>query len=148
MSRAADRMLGLILMAVAAAYAVSAARLEVPFAYDPLGPKAFPFGLSALLAVLAVVLLVRPAPGGRWPTGMLLLKVVATLAVLALYGMLFSVLGYVLASALAVLALAWLFDAGIGKACMAAIGMSLGSYVLFTYGMDISLPVGTLFGGH
>lgn len=147
MTRLGDRLLGVILLVVAALYAVSTYRLEAPFAYDPLGPKGFPFVLALLLTVLAVVLLLRPAPGGQWPRGALLVKVVAVLVVLALYALAFSPLGYLLSSALAIFALAWLFNAGPLKALVCAVALALGSYALFVYALDISLPVGQLFGG-
>ncbi|WP_106475727.1 tripartite tricarboxylate transporter TctB family protein [Phytohalomonas tamaricis] len=154
MTRLGDRLLGMILLVLAAVYAASTTQMEVPFSYDPLGPKGFPFVLAALLVVLAVVLLLRPALGEPWPRGVLLAKrgvllakVVAVLVVLTLYALAFSSLGYLLSSALAIFALAWLFNAGSLKALVCAVAMALGSYALFVYALDISLPVGQLFGG-
>ena len=55
MKLAADRILSLLLLGLAAFVAVQAMQLEVPFSYDPVGPRAFPLGLAILLAALASV---------------------------------------------------------------------------------------------
>lgn len=140
MNIAADRILGIVLLGLAAFIAVQAVQLHVPFSYDPLGPKAFPIGLSILLALLSLVLLIRPGANAEWPRGILLLKMVAVLGALLVYALLFTHLGYLPATAFVVLLLSRLFDAPWGKAAISAVLVALGSYLLFTEAMGILLP--------
>ncbi|MDH2436334.1 tripartite tricarboxylate transporter TctB family protein [Pokkaliibacter sp. MBI-7] len=142
MSTAADRVLSLLLLGLAAFVAVQANQLEVPFSYDPVGPKAFPMLMAAVLAVLALALLVRPGKGKPWPRGILLVKLVSVLVVLGAYAWAFSALGYLLATAVTSGILAYLFNAGALRAVLAGVLLSIGSYLLFTYALGITLPWG------
>ncbi|GGY07932.1 membrane protein [Litchfieldella qijiaojingensis] len=142
MKLAADRWLGVFLIGLAAFVAVQAVRLEVPFSYDPVGPKAFPLILSLLLAALSLVLVFKPGANGHWPNRALAVKLLAVLGVLLLYALLFTRLGFVAMSLLAITALARIFAASWGKALLTGVLMAMGSYFLFTHGLGISLPGG------
>lgn len=140
MSIAADRILGIVLLGLAAFVAVQAMQFHVPFSYDPLGPKAFPLGLSVLLAVFSLVLLFRPGANGDWPRGVLILKLLAVLLTLLVYALIFTSLGYLPATAAVVLVLSRIFGAPWGKAAISGVLVALGSYLLFTQAMGILLP--------
>lgn len=142
MKLAADRLLGIALIGLAAFAAVQAANLHIPFSYEPVGPKAFPLGLSILLALLSLVLVFRPGANGHWPDKALSLKLLAVLAVLLVYALLFTRLGFIVTTFFTVLALARLFEATWLKALIAGGLMAVGSYYLFTQGLGISLPGG------
>jgi len=142
MKIAADRVLGFALIGLAAFFAVQAVNLQVPISYEPVGPKAFPIGLSIVLALLALVLVLRPGENGHWPDEALMLKLLAVLGVLVVYALLFTQLGFIVTTFFAVLALARLFEATWRKALIASVVMALGSYYLFTQGVGISLPEG------
>lgn len=142
MKFAADRVLGLALIGLAAFAAYQASRFQVIFSYEPVGPKAFPMLLSAVLAGLSLVLVIRPGENGAWPSRTVALKLVLVLGVLLAYALLFTRAGYVLSTGLAVLALARLFGAAGGKAMIGALLMAVVSYYLFTRGLGISLPSG------
>ncbi|WP_108445181.1 tripartite tricarboxylate transporter TctB family protein [Halomonas denitrificans] len=139
----ADRLLGIVLIGLAAFVAVQAINLEVPFSYEPVGPRAFPLGLSILLAGLSLVLVVRPGADGHWPHKALALRLLLVLGLLLAYAMLFTRLGFIPTSLLVVAALARLFGASNGKALITGVLLSAGSYVLFTEGLGIALPAGT-----
>lgn len=140
MTIAADRILGIVLLGLAAFIAVQAMELHVPFSYDPLGPKAFPIGLSALLALFSLVLLFRPGANAEWPRGILILKILVVLCTLLVYALVFTSLGYLPATAVVVLILSRTFGAPWGKAAISAVLVALGSYLLFTQAMGILLP--------
>ncbi|MEC9482480.1 MAG: tripartite tricarboxylate transporter TctB family protein [Halomonas sp.] len=142
MKLAADRVLGLALIGLAAFAAIHAWQLHVPFSYEPVGPKAFPIVLAIVLALLALVLVFRPGENGHWPDKALMMKLLAVLGVLVVYALLFTQLGFIVTTFFAVLALARLFDATWLKALIAGVLMALGSYLLFTQGLGISLPDG------
>ena len=139
----ADRLLGLVLIGLAAFVAVQAINLEVPFSYEPVGPRAFPLGLSILLAGLSLVLVVKPGADGHWPHKALTLRLLLVLGLLLAYAMLFTRLGFIPTSLLVVAALARLFGASGVKALITGVLLSAGSYVLFTEGLGIALPTGT-----
>ncbi|HDZ39683.1 MAG TPA: tripartite tricarboxylate transporter TctB family protein [Marinobacter sp.] len=139
---AADRILGLALIGLAALAAFNASQFEVMFSYEPVGPKAFPILLAAILAGLSLVLVFRPGENGEWPDKHVALRLLAVLAVLLVYAMLFTRLGFLITTVVTVLFLARLFEAPWKKAWLAGVLMSVGSYYLFTLGLGISLPTG------
>ncbi|WP_165856633.1 tripartite tricarboxylate transporter TctB family protein [Marinobacter sp. JSM 1782161] len=143
MRLAADRILGIALIGLAAFAAFNASQFQVTFSYEPVGPKAFPMLLSALLAGLSLVLVFRPGENGEWPDKRTTLKLVAVLLVLLAYALLFTRLGFLITTFLTVLSLARLFEASWAKALLGGILMAVGSYYLFTLGLGIALP-----GGH
>ncbi|MDN3521461.1 tripartite tricarboxylate transporter TctB family protein [Halomonas ramblicola] len=138
----ADRLLGICLIGLAAFVAVQAINLEVPFSYEPVGPKAFPLGLSVLLAGLSLTLVFKPGTDGHWPHRALALKLLLVLGLLLVYAMLFTRLGFMPTSLLVVAALARLFGAAWSKALITGALMAVGSYFLFTAGLGIVLPTG------
>lgn len=139
---AADRVLGIILIGLAAFIAVQAIQLEIPFSYEPVGPKAFPLGLSILLIALSVVLILRPGANGHWPSGALALRLLLILALLLIFAVLFTKLGFIASSFFVVAGLARLFGATWSKALITGVLMSVVGYFLFTKGLGIVLPSG------
>lgn len=142
MKIAADRLLGFALIGLAAFAAIHAWQLQIPFSYEPVGPKAFPIVLSIILAALSLVLIFRPGENGHWPNKALLAKLLQVLGTLVVYAILFTKLGFIITTFFAVLILARLFDATWRKALLASFLMVLVSYFLFTQGLGISLPDG------
>ncbi|MCK0746290.1 tripartite tricarboxylate transporter TctB family protein [Chromohalobacter nigrandesensis] len=142
MKLAADRLLGIVLIGLAAFVAVQAINLEVPFSYDPVGPKAFPLGLAILLAALASVLVVKPGTNEAWPGRQLGMKLLLVLATLLVYALLFTKLGFIITSLLAVTSLARIFGTSWGKALLTGVLMAVVSYFLFAHALGISLPSG------
>lgn len=145
-SSIADRGAGFVLFALALFLAWGAARMQVPFSYDPLGPKAFPLGVAALLAALSLVLMVRPGPVTGLPRGATALKLIGVLGILALYAVLFTRLGYVVSSVMAMAVLARVFGASWIKAIVTGVVLALVSYGVFVYALNIVLPSGIWWG--
>ncbi len=145
MKIAADRMLGIALIGLAAFIAVQAMQLKTTFSYEPVGPKAFPIVLAIVLALLSLVMVFRPGPNGEWPHKALALRLLLVLALLLAYAVLFTQLGFIVSSLLTVTALARLFGASWVKALMTGALMSVVGYFLFTTTLGISLPSGYWF---
>lgn len=139
---AADRLLGLALIGLAAFIAVQALQLEAPFSYEPVGPRAFPLGLSILLAVLSLALVFKPGADGEWPHRKLAVKLALVLGLLLVYALLFTRLGYIPATFLAATTLARLFNASWRQSLVAGSLLAVGSFFLFTAGLGIVLPTG------
>ncbi|MCI0509203.1 putative tricarboxylic transport membrane protein [Chromohalobacter marismortui] len=142
MKIAADRLLGFALIGLAAFAAIHAWQLQIPFSYEPVGPKAFPIVLSIILAALSLVLIFRPGENGHWPNKALLAKLLQVLGTLVVYAILFTKLGFIITTFFAALVLARLFGATWRRALIASFLMVLVSYFLFTQGLGISLPDG------
>jgi len=144
-SRSGDRGFGVMLFALALFVGYRAWQMDVPFAYDPLGPRAFPLVLAGALAVMSLVMIWRPAPGTGLPRGTTALKLVGVLGILFLYAVLFTRVGYLSTTVIAMAVLARIFGASWIKAVITGALLALGSYGLFVYALDIVLPAGTWF---
>lgn len=158
-----DRILGAVCVVVGAGMAWAAQGYAAEISYEPVGPRAFPLLLSALMVACGAWLVVRPgvaatAEGGgagaeagagaaRWQN----LKPLA-LAVLAigLYVSLFQWLGFPLATALMALPVGMAFGGNWRQSLAAGVGMGVVLYLMFDKLLDVILPTGLLsfiFGG-
>ena len=86
-----------------------ARRFEVQFAYEPVGPKAWPLALAAMMAAAALYLLLRPGDEPHWPARPVQLRVVALATALLMYAYVFQWLGFPLATALMTIVVGRLF---------------------------------------
>ncbi len=141
-----DRLLGLSLLALAAAFGISAHGIEVPFAYEPVGPRAFPMLLAALLALGALYCLVRPDSEPEWPRGVLAIKQAACLATFIGYGWLFQSLGFIVSTGLACAVIAVLFGGRPLQAVATGAGLGVGFFLFFDKLLDVVLPRSPLLG--
>lgn len=159
-----DRILGACALAFAVFMAWSARDYVAPIAYEPVGPRAVPMLLAALIALVGVWLLVRggrrgaldattraDAHAGAGGTGPVLApRALLGLAAILAYGWLFVGLGFPLATLLMTVAIARLFGGTWLQGLAAGVGLGLGLYLLFDRVLDVVLPAGplaSLFGG-
>ncbi len=118
--------------------------LYAPYSYEPLGPKPYPIILLALMALGAMVLVVRN-PGSVRPVNkaLLLKRAVCVLAMVA-YGLTIEWLGFLIASFLLAWVLAVFYGGSVWKGGLAALVISVFAYVAFEYVLDVPLPLGLL----
>jgi len=137
-----DRVLGGLLILVAAAAAWHAQTLVVPFAADPVGPRVFPTIVAAVLALSGIALMVRPGhvviEFGAWS------RAVAIVAASLLYPLLLQPLGFVPATALLCFVSALAFRGRPLGAAVAALLTSVAFFVLLDRLLDLPLPRGPL----
>ncbi|WP_423821340.1 tripartite tricarboxylate transporter TctB family protein [Salinisphaera sp. SPP-AMP-43] len=138
-----DRIFGAVLLALAIGFFGVALAMHVPFAYDPLGPKAFPMILSLALGVMALSLIARPASGTGLPGGRVGLQLLGVLIVLVAYGVLFTRIGYLISTVAAMTILARIFGATWIKAGITGVALTASSYALFAWALGIALPIGS-----
>jgi putative tricarboxylic transport membrane protein len=137
-----DRVLGGVLVLLAAAAAWHAQALVVPFAADPVGPKVFPTIVAAVLALSGLALLVRPGrvvmEFGMWPRAM------AILASSSMYPLLLQPLGFVPATTILCFVSALAFRGRPVGAAVAAVLTAVAFFVLLDRLLDLPLPRGPL----
>ncbi|MEO8078954.1 MAG: tripartite tricarboxylate transporter TctB family protein [Caldimonas sp.] len=145
-----DRILGAACVLVAVAMAWAARSYSAPISYEPVGPRAFPLLLSALLAAIGLWLAVRPSGHGfgleRAHVRPIALVIVAVFG----YAALFQTLGFPVATALMSLPVAMAFGGSWKQALAGGVGLGLALYLLFDKLLDVVLPTGLLsfiFGG-
>lgn len=140
-----DRIFALAWLAACLTVAVQMYSLDVPFAYEPVGPKVFPIALAMLMAVCCLVMLFRPDTAVEWPARAVLAKSALLVAALLLYALLFSRLGFPLSTIAMVFVVSRLFGASLKSASISAVLIGVLSFVLFDRVLDVALPLGQLW---
>ncbi len=138
-----DRIFAGLLLVLAIGFGAMALAMHVPFAYDPLGPTAFPLILSGALGVMSITLMLRPAAGTGLPGGRVGAQLVGVLVVLIAYAALFARAGYLASTVVAMIVLARIFGATWIKAIVSGVLLTAVSYLLFVQALGIVLPVGS-----
>ena len=125
-----------------AGLAVLAWGFQAPFAYDPVGPRAYPLLLLGLMAAGSLWLLYQPGLLEQRLNKRAAVR--ATLCVLTLlaYALSFETLGFVISTALAAFALGLLFTGRPLPCAISALTMGALLYGLFDYLLDVPLPLG------
>lgn len=119
--------------------------LHAPVSYEPVGPRAFPLLVFALLGVSAVALLLsKPAPT-NWAPGPVLVRIGGLFVVLLAYAFLFERLGFVVATALMSVPLARFFGGTWTQATLGGAGLGVVLFILFDRLLDVALPTGLWF---
>jgi len=140
-----DRIFAVLWLLVCAVIAVQMWQLEVPFAYEPVGPKAFPALLAGLMAIGCLLMLIRPDRDIHWPDASGLLKGGVLIAVLLGYAIFFEQLGFPLATALMVFVVCWLFGGGWLAGAIAGVSIGVLGYLFFDRLLQVTLPLGLLW---
>jgi putative tricarboxylic transport membrane protein len=146
-----DRILGAACVVVAAGMAWFAKDYAAPISYEPVGPRAFPLLLSALLAAGGAWLVLRPGPHA---SGLRLMHVktlgLTAVAVFA-YALLFELLGFTVATTLMAIPVGMAFGGSWRQALAGGAGLGIALYLMFDRLLDVVLPTGLLrfaLGGH
>ena len=140
-----DRIFAVIWLFVCAVIIVQMWQLEVPFAYEPVGPKAFPMLLAVLMALCAVFMLLRPDTDIHWPEGGALVKGAVLIAVLLVYAALFEWLGFPLGTTLMVFVVCLLFGGRWLTGVIAGVLTGVIGYLFFDRLLQVTLPLGQIF---
>lgn len=144
-----DRAFGIFLFLLGAYVIYGGLALEVPFSYDPLGPKTFPVVLGILLSTLSLFIIAKPEKA-HFPEGATRLNTVFIVVLLVVYSSSFNYLGFLLSTALLVFFISKIFQGTTKQALGSAVGVSLSVYALFGILLEVPLPAGILaplFGG-
>lgn len=139
-----DRIFGVLMVIAAITYGYLASQLDEPFGSEGIHPSTFPYILAVILGLSGLWLAVKPQPGSTWPHGRLWLELVQNVAALILFAFLLERLGFLLSAILCAGFISWRMGAKLHTAYLAAIGYSLGLYLIFDRGLGLALPAGIL----
>ena len=139
-----DRAFGVFLFLLGAYVIYGGLSIEVPFSYDPLGPKAFPVFLGVLLSALSLVIIAKPEKS-HFPQSNIQLKTAFIVVLLVVYSLAFDFLGFLLSTGLLVFFMSRIFQGTTKQALGSAVGVSLSVYALFGILLDVALPMGKIF---
>lgn len=139
-----DRILGGACVVLAAGMAWAAQDYVAPISYEPVGPRAFPMLLAALLAFGGLWLVAKPS-GHSARLGEAPLRGLAfmTAAVFG-YALLFQVFGFALATALMAVPVGVAFGGSWQRSAAAGTALGLLLFLLFDKVLDVVMPTGLL----
>ena len=145
MSYLNDRIFGLLMLVLAVAYGWGATQFPEPFGgAETVGPDTFPKVIAVVLALSSLYLIVKPDPDNAWPKGRIIQELVIAVVVLIGYTLLLEPLGFILSTLLAVGTLCWRMGAVPVRAYATGGIAGIVVYLLFSYALDLSLPLGVL----
>lgn len=168
----ANRILGVVCLLLGAAMAWAARSYVAEISYEPVGPRAFPMLLAAIIGLIGAWLLVtsgrpvaaHPAPSSVTladplqvtgaaeaataiesspPPSNLIAVGLCAVAVLV-YAALFQTLGFVLATTLMTIPVCKAFGGTVKNGLIGGLVMGFGFYFLFDKVLDVILPTGVL----
>lgn len=139
-----DRILGAVCVAVAAAMAWAAQDYVPAISYEPVGPRAFPRLLAALMALGGAWLVIKPTVVNHPFQGAAVKQLAWSAGAVLVYALLFETLGFPLATALMAVPVGMAFGGGWVQSLAGGAGLGLGLYLLFDKLLDVVLPTGLL----
>lgn len=137
-----ERIFGGVLLLVSLAGIWIARGFEAPFSYEPVGPRAFPLLILALLGISAVSLMLEKKSETLWAPPAALKRIAALFLIVLAYAWLFDKLGFVVATALMVIPAARFFGGSWKQAAAGGAGLGVGLFILFDRLLDVALPTG------
>ena len=132
-----DRIFGLVVLIVAAGYVLAATQIQTSFLADPVGPRMFPYLVGGAAAVCGLVVLIKPDPDPTWPGLRTFGALIFSVIVLVAYAYSLKPLGFLIPTALAAGIISFQIHPRVATAAAAGIGLSVGLYVLFKYGLGL-----------
>ena len=137
-----DRIFGSAVMVLSGLIVWAASLIEESFIQDPLGPKAFPVVIAAIMGLAGLVMVARPDAEPHWPGLVKLAELVATLGVLAAYAQLLPLAGFVLSTMVATAFLCWRLGATPRQSLTGGVAIAVGIYLLFQHLLGLNLAKG------
>lgn len=139
-----DRILGVACLLLAAAMALAARHYVAEISYEPVGPRAFPMLLAALLGIGGLWLAIKPSPEATVYRGLPLKQVAVVLGAVFVYGLSFETLGFALATTLVSVPVGMAFGGKPLKCLAAGAVLGVGAFFMFDRLLDVVLPMGWL----
>ena len=144
-----QRIFASVLLVVCAGLAIMAWPYQAAFSYEPVGPRAFPLLMLALMALGLIYMIFRPSPVVHSEEDpqldrQTLTKIGLCVLLLLVFAGTFEPLGFILSSALVGIPMARLYGGRWLPSIVIISLMSVALYLLFDKAMDVPLPLGLL----
>ena len=144
-----QRIFASVLLVVCAGLAIMAWPYQAAFSYKPVGPRAFPLLMLALMALGLIYMIFRPSPVVHSEEDpqldrQTLTKIGLCVLLLLVFAGTFEPLGFILSSALVGIPMARLYGGRWLPSIVIISLMSVALYLLFDKAMDVPLPLGLL----
>ena len=145
----AQRVFASALLLVCAGLAAMAWPYQAAFSYEPVGPRAFPLLMLALMGLGLTYMIFRPSPVVHSEDDPkldreTLTKIGLCIVLLLIFAGTFEPLGFILSSILVGILLARLYGGRWLPSSVIISLVSVGLYLLFDKAMDVPLPLGLL----
>ena len=145
----AQRVFASALLLVCVGLAAMAWPYQAAFSYEPVGPRAFPLLMLALMGLGLIYMIFRPSPVVHSEDDPkldreTLTKIGLCIVLLLIFAGTFESLGFILSSILVGIPLARLYGGRWLPSCLIISLVSVGLYLLFDKAMDVPLPLGLL----
>lgn len=149
-----QRILGATLLAICIGLIAIAWGYQTAYAYEPVGPRAYPLLLLTLISAGALYLLLKSPTVNPTATSsheeekpldrLILTKVSLCIGLLLMYAVLFERLGFLISTLLFGFFIALLYGAHWTRCIFIGVVASISLYLLFDYALDVPLPLGIL----
>ncbi|WP_336698059.1 tripartite tricarboxylate transporter TctB family protein [Pantoea dispersa] len=138
-----DRIFAAVWLVLCIVGMVIAWQIQSEYSYEPVGPRPFPLLLLGLMAICAVMMLLRKPDAVQWPVAATLKKLLALCVMLMVYGWLFEKLGFALCTTLLTFGIGMLFGARWWAAALSGAVMGISLFYAFDHLLDVTLPFGS-----
>ncbi len=143
-----DRIFGLGVIVVALAYIAGAAQTQIGFLSDPVGSRTFPYLVGGIAALCGAYICFRPDADPVWPELATIGRLLVAAAVMYLFTLALKPFGFIVPAAFASAALSYLISPRLLTAAISGVGLSIGLFLIFNFGLGLSLSAfGRAFAG-
>ncbi|MCX2523561.1 tripartite tricarboxylate transporter TctB family protein [Larsenimonas rhizosphaerae] len=140
-----DRLFGALFLLLAVAYGWQAQQFPEPMGgSEAIGPSTFPTLLAVVLGLGSLYMMLKPDEDEAWPVGKTLVELIGIIVILVVYTALLETVGFVIMTTLSVALLSWRMQAPPLKALMTGLVSAVVAFVIFNYGLELTLPDGIL----
>lgn len=137
--RISDRVFGAVVILGAFIYGMSALNIAKPFFSDPLGPRSFPIGVAIVAAICGLVMVLSPDEEPEWPELRALGAIAISTALLVAYSYALKPMGFLVPTAIASTVISYQIAPNLSRATIFGVGISVGLFALFRWGLGLSL---------
>lgn len=137
-----DRLFALCWLVLSLCGAAIAWQLHSEYSYEPVGPRPFPLAITLLMALCAILLLVRKPDEATWPARAQSLRLLTMVLALVIYSWGFEWLGFPLATALLAIVTGRLFGGRWPLVLLAGPILGIALFYSFDRLLEVTLPLG------
>lgn len=139
-----DRTLGVCALILAALMTWAGWDIEAPFAYEPVGPRAFPMLIALIIGLCGLRLAIKGGNPVEANSAGANSRIALMVVGAAAYAFIFQWLGFIIATALMTIYVGRLFGGTWLKCAVGGLIMGVFFFFLFDRALDVVLPTGLL----